>query len=48
VINCPALLAKGPDNLTIPTPPRPWAVAMAAMVSRTVFMLESLYDKNDR
>ncbi len=28
--------ARGPETRTMPTPPRPWAVAMAAMVSRDV------------
>src|SRR5690606_25221066 len=35
---CARCPASGPDTRTMPTPPRPWAVATAAMVSRAWFM----------
>ena len=38
-LSAAAVAANGPEIRTMPTPPRPWAVAMAAMVSRGTFMV---------
>jgi hypothetical protein len=44
----PGLAGQWAGKRTMPTPPRPWAVAMAAMVSRTALISLYIQNKSDR